>query len=56
MAQVEASGAAAPVSIARTVTRAILAALLALLVLWAFVSYLEPVFTGEQAGELLRCN
>jgi len=34
----------------------VLAALLALLVLWAFVSYLEPVFTGEQAGALFQCN
>jgi len=40
----------------RTVGRVALAALLALLVLWAFVSYLEPGFTGELAGELLRCN
>lgn len=29
---------------------------LALLALWAFVSYLSPAFTGEVAGELLRCN
>jgi hypothetical protein len=29
---------------------------LALLVLWAFVSYLQPAFTGEQAAELLRCG
>jgi hypothetical protein len=31
-------------------------AALALLLLWAFASYLEPGFTGEVAGELLRCN
>ena len=30
--------------------------LLALLLLWAFVSYLQPAFTGEVAGDLLRCN
>jgi hypothetical protein len=30
--------------------------LLALLALWAFVSYLHPSFTGEQAAELLRCG
>jgi hypothetical protein len=29
---------------------------LALLALWAFVSYLSPAFTGELAAELLRCN
>jgi hypothetical protein len=34
----------------------VLVALLALLALWAFASYLEPVFTGEQASDLLRCN
>ena len=28
----------------------------ALLLLWAFVSYLEPGFTGERVSELLRCN
>ena len=32
------------------------AAALALLVLWAFVSYLQPAFTGEQVAELLRCG
>jgi hypothetical protein len=30
--------------------------LLVLLLLWAFVSYLQPAFTGEVAGDLLRCN
>ena len=30
--------------------------LLALLLLWAFVSYLQPAFSGEVAGDLLRCN
>ena len=28
----------------------------ALLLLWAFASYLEPGFTGEVAADLLRCN
>jgi len=42
--------------ILRTTLRAALLALLALVTLWAFVSYLEPGFTGELAGELLRCN
>lgn len=40
----------------RTVLQAGLVALLALVTLWAFVSYLEPAFTGELAAELLRCN
>lgn len=31
-------------------------ALAALVALWAFVSYLAPAFSGEVAGELLRCN
>lgn len=30
-------------------------ALLSLLVLWAFVSYLEPAMTGERAGDVLIC-
>lgn len=30
--------------------------LLLLLLLWAFVSYLQPAFSGEVAGDLLRCN
>jgi hypothetical protein len=29
---------------------------LALLVLWAFVSYLDPAFSGEVASGLLVCN
>lgn len=40
----------------RTVAKAALLALLALLTLWAFVSHLEPRFTGEEVRELLRCN
>jgi hypothetical protein len=33
-----------------------LVGLLALLVLWAFVSYLDPAFSGEVASGLLVCN
>lgn len=36
-------------------TRVVIAALF-LVALWAFVSYLEPAFTGEQAAALLRCG
>lgn len=31
-------------------------ALVSLVALWAFVSYLSPAFTGERLGEILRCN
>lgn len=31
-------------------------AALALLALWAFVSYLQPNMLGEKLAELLRCN
>jgi hypothetical protein len=27
-----------------------------LVALWAFVSHLQPSFSGEQAAELLRCG
>lgn len=40
----------------RTVLRAGLLALAALVALWAFVSYLQPAFTGERMAALLRCN
>lgn len=40
----------------RTIVKACLVALAALVALWAFVSYLQPAFTGEQLSELLRCN
>lgn len=40
----------------RTVLQAVLLVLLALVALWAFVSYLQPGFTGELAEALLRCN
>jgi hypothetical protein len=38
------------------VLRACALALASLLALWAFVSYLEPAFSGERAAEILRCN
>lgn len=40
----------------RNVLRAVLVALAALIALWAFVSYLQPAFTGERLSDLLRCN
>lgn len=40
----------------RTLLRAALLGLLGLLVLWAFVSYLGPGFSGDRAAALLRCN
>jgi hypothetical protein len=40
----------------RIMLRALAWTLAALVALWAFVSYLEPGFTGEVAAELLRCN
>jgi hypothetical protein len=42
--------------VSRTVLKAAGLALLGLVALWAFASYLEPGFTGERAAELLRCN
>ena len=40
----------------RVILRACLVAVAALLALWAFVSYLQPAFSGERLTELLRCN
>jgi hypothetical protein len=40
----------------RTILEACLVLALALVALWAFVSYLQPAFSGEAAAELLRCN
>ena len=40
----------------RTIALAAAISLAALVALWAAVSYLQPAFTGELAGELLRCN
>jgi hypothetical protein len=42
--------------LSRTIVVACLVALAALLALWAFVSYLQPAFSGERVTELLRCN
>jgi hypothetical protein len=42
--------------VTRAVALAGALALAALVALWAFVSYLQPAFTGELAAELLRCN
>jgi hypothetical protein len=42
--------------LALAVARACLLALLFLVVLWAFVSYLRPSFSGERVGEILICN
>jgi hypothetical protein len=36
--------------------KACVVALVALVALWAFASYLQPAFTGERVAELLRCN
>ncbi len=40
----------------QTFFRACVIAVVLLVMLWAFVSYLEPGFTGELAADLLRCN
>ena len=40
----------------RSMLVASLVGLLALLALWAFVSYLDPAFSGEVASGLLVCN
>jgi hypothetical protein len=40
----------------REILKACVVALVLLVSLWAFVSYLEPAFSGERAAELLRCN
>jgi hypothetical protein len=40
----------------RSIRAAAIVSLLALIALWAFVSYLHPAFTGELAEALLRCN
>ncbi len=40
----------------QTLLRAWVVAVVVLVVLWAFASYLEPGFTGELAADLLRCN
>lgn len=40
----------------REILKACAVALVLLISLWAFVSYLQPAFSGERAAELLRCN
>jgi hypothetical protein len=42
--------------VARVLPRFLVVALLALVALWAFVSYLQPSFTGERAPALLLCG
>jgi hypothetical protein len=42
--------------VSRTLALACALALAALVALWASVAYLQPAFTGELAGALLRCN
>ena len=39
-----------------TVVRACIVTAMALVALWAFVSYLQPGLSGELAEALLRCN
>jgi hypothetical protein len=36
--------------------RALVLALLSLVALWAFVSYVHPAFSGEAVREILRCG
>jgi hypothetical protein len=36
--------------------RASVLGLAALIALWAFLSYLDPAFTGERLADVLRCN
>ena len=40
----------------RAIAIYVVVAALALVALWAFVSHLQPSFSGEQAAELLRCG
>ena len=40
----------------RSMLAATLVGGLSLLLLWAFVSYLDPAFSGEVAAGLLVCN
>jgi len=43
------------VTLKAAMVRALLLGILFLVALWAFVSYLEPAFSGERSGELLYC-
>ncbi len=40
----------------RAIATYVVVSALALLALWAFVSHLQPSFTGERTVELLRCG
>jgi hypothetical protein len=40
----------------RLILKACTVALLSLIALWAFVSYMQPAFSGERMSEILRCN
>jgi hypothetical protein len=40
----------------RAILTYLVAAGITLLLVWAFVSYLHPSFTGEHVSELLRCG
>jgi len=40
----------------RAFLKLLLVALAALLALWAFLSYLQPAFSGDRAGMLLICS
>jgi len=42
--------------LSRIIVRACVVSLVALIALWAFVSYMQPAFSGERVSELLRCN
>jgi hypothetical protein len=39
-----------------TILRAVVVTVMALVALWAFVSYPQPAWTGELAEAVLRCN
>ncbi len=38
------------------ILKACVLSVVALIALWAFVSYMQPAFSGERVTELLRCN
>lgn len=40
----------------RVILHACLLAFVFLIALWAFVSYLQPAFSGERVSEILRCD
>jgi hypothetical protein len=42
--------------LARVILKACVVALVSLIALWAFVSYMQPAFSGERASAFLRCN